>query len=1807
MLNDSFEEVASRGVSDGVGVAAFSLDTFTIITVVENSSGRQQFERQTNIMKFNAEEGLEVVQRINTSYSSHVEIWEQERSMYMAIAQYMKEGTSGTVLETYTPIYKWQGRHFDLIQFIGTAGVRKVSHFSVEGVHFLAVANSKSDDAETYSEIFKYDVEREMFLPFQRIRTYGCRDIKAFKIPLEEEEEEHFLVVANTGEEGYDEVKYNAPSIIYKYVEDYFIPFQSLQIRDVTGLESVTVKGGEVVLFAATTNGIKCFHYNGWHFVESQIESKDEATLSPIKAMHFYEYRDKSLAVIVNEQNKGSSVNVFEIGFSSRNELKTVYKEMLMWCLDKKKSIEGMDETDILEASPRGDIPVASQNKSENFENQKVEGLVEFYMKELDDIEAKLSELFKMKDKEEEVIDRDIRVNQLILNKDAFVTSIQTDSINDFERDLFENVLDIDKGFETDSMEFTILSLEDTISPQTINGFPTDSALHKSGLANVDNLLVDGVVEFLSGFNVEKNINNMTISKSNTLLSKGDQNFQDFSVTNVEINQLVSEFLNLANTSAQNTKNINKLKELNVKNLTIIDLVNDVDLATLEKYALKVSGTQNITKKYSFNKIEADNLDANTLSNRKLLDDFVAITPGKRRVNKDVKFAEELVVNNLKASKYLDNIPVKNGKLDILQRNSTERQYISGVKSFENLELLNPIQIRGKIRSKVFDTMNPRVTVDASLDLNDDIRITGEVIAGGTVKTNDVVAADGAGALRVLQQGLKLTDTEIPIHLNFAQHINVEGVFAERINNIDPSSWVVNGVKQAQIIRGWKQFPGYLEITGDTEVFRVNGIDMVGLEKNALRLDGDQVVSGRHYVERVVAEKGIKSVNVKLGSHNWNDTITPGKQTINSTMTFNNLACDMLKANNLNINGFVNDLNISELLKDVATVDTAFKIFSHKTLKSLTIENLKAKNSFDFMNHMKHDIKLAGDLYIDKEVAISNIHFTDSCNGVEKNNFTVSKKFENGSYFIDGSQEFDTIKVFGAVFVDSNIINDVNLTDFEYNTIKVDEPFDFETVTFNEIIVNSSDIELGGHIDHLDLDNIFQNNKESPQSLTDEKIFDETLVVEGEATLEGFLNGFAVSDLCDFMSENSSSESLIIEGNAYFDKGPQVSQFNGFDVETLEDVIWFRDKPFKYNGYIKFKHSLTFNNNLTVSGQINGLNLELIRDNYFSKTKNQTVTANMEFSEDVLFFETVSTPKLNLDGEINGINMQKFVETVLLNDDQLFERPVYLETCRVADAQGQYRVNDLDLEYDVMRYDKMNLITGRKKINSLGIDNLLVSSNIMVKNVDVLNWIKNGVLTKGPFEISGNKQLQNVTFSNGLSLQGLLNGRKFDEDTVMLRDLPQSVTGRKMFMADNVEGVIFKALKITGLVNDVDIAELAHNQVFKTGDNILKSEVHFYGNITAKNVVIKDLYQGVNVTDLLKNISTLNVLNNFEESYKRLQGMSTEVENSLRGQAYFLHYYKSVSHFPHDLKIFGRRNTEGKCQVMVVYFENGLCVLRFFDWDQELKVFQNKAGYSFLGKLIHFRSLPNTTEFKNSFIRTNGTIFTTSFELELCHQYCLLFITYEEDIHITCINLDGEFYLRQEIPEKSHQASVINVDGLSYLVTIKTATRTEEPRTSIWRFDNGTSRFELYQTIYEGDPISLTTVTYNSACYVAVAYGHLPNTMHLGRVVIRRFDKKTQEFKIWQNIRLATPTHLEFSVLPSEELVLYILTDNPSEPLIVYVYEGISGFSKKIVGSAIPNVIRMNQFSINNMHFVVTQHFNYANIIQAVFKGEKLD
>lgn len=112
--------------------------------------------------------------------------------------------------------------------------------------------------------------------------------------------------------------------------------------------------------------------------------------------------------------------------------------------------------------------------------------------------------------------------------------------------------------------------------------------------------------------------------------------------------------------------------------------------------------------------------------------------------------------------------------------------------------------------------------------------------------------------------------------------------------------------------------------------------------------------------------------------------------------------------------------------------------------------------------------------------------------------------------------------------------------------------------------------------------------------------------------------------------------------------------------------------------------------------------------------------------------------------------------------------------------------------------------------------------------------------------------------------------------------------------------------------------------------------------------------------------------------------------------------------------------------------------------------------------------------------------------------------------------------------------------------------------------------------------------------------------MILTYLIFSRFNIHTNQFEHWETVLVNAPLHVEFSVLPTDELVLYVLTDSVTEPLIVYQYEGISGFKKKIVASGLSKSNNMRQYTTKtDQHFVLLKSDNEITIIQGVFKGEK--
>ncbi|CAH1159996.1 unnamed protein product [Phaedon cochleariae] len=357
-------------------------------------------------------------------------------------------------------------------------------------------------------------------------------------------------------------------------------------------------------------------------------------------------------------------------------------------------------------------------------------------------------------------------------------------------------------------------------------------------------------------------------------------------------------------------------------------------------------------------------------------------------------------------------------------------------------------------------------------------------------------------------------------------------------------------------------------------------------------------------------------------------------------------------------------------------------------------------------------------------------------------------------------------------------------------------------------------------------------------------------------------------------------------------------------------------------------------------------------------------------------------------------------------------------------------------------------------------------------------------------------------------LMGKLNDLNLRKNFVLLKNIQQNITGHKSFNPGPTEMPKFKAMKVKKLLNEVDITELVNEQVkaHTHVTNYVKSPMNF-SDVFMRNFNCEKTFHGLNISELLNNITNLEILNDFSNNYKRLLDMSSAINQSLDEQAFYLNYFKTVPFGTNANEVFSAKCDQHGSRLLTFTNENGSAIVNFFDWNETETFFVETAvgsihevlklnkfflhkmgilqqlseddydrriefceimtariqndpnstkniwfrytmnlgtypnhikyvtfdeydyiyvehqekrvdigdGYSdqtYAGELIHFSQ--NTTFRHHSFL-TKGTLFITSFSVNILQKYCLLFIDFNHDINILCKSSEEEFYLHQTI------------------------------------------------------------------------------------------------------------------------------------------------------------------------------------------------
>ena len=217
-----YEEIQQIDTNEARSWESFTIDG-TAYLAAANQGGNSV------IYQWNGKSFAEI-QSVETRWAERWESFVISGSTYLALALNRKDESTRLA---DSPIYKWNGKKFELYQTLPTQGAREFESFVISGTTYLAVANERNDSSRNVdSVIYKWNGSK--FAEFQSVLTHSARDWESFVI-----DGQTFLAIANQDN---DETR-DIYSVIYQWNGTEFVSFQSVLTHSARGWESFVIDG----------------------------------------------------------------------------------------------------------------------------------------------------------------------------------------------------------------------------------------------------------------------------------------------------------------------------------------------------------------------------------------------------------------------------------------------------------------------------------------------------------------------------------------------------------------------------------------------------------------------------------------------------------------------------------------------------------------------------------------------------------------------------------------------------------------------------------------------------------------------------------------------------------------------------------------------------------------------------------------------------------------------------------------------------------------------------------------------------------------------------------------------------------------------------------------------------------------------------------------------------------------------------------------------------------------------------------------------------------------------------------------------------------------------------------------------------------------------------------------------------------------------------------------------------------------------------------------------------------------------------
>ncbi|XP_036333642.1 uncharacterized protein LOC118744618 [Rhagoletis pomonella] len=1687
--------------------------------------------------------------------------------------------SSGKTSQPRCPYYKWSGTSFTLLARIPCSNARHVEPFAINYESYVALANyaDQTGRTTTYSEIYKFVHEKKQFQLVQKIRTYGAVDVRYFSVPLDEVRRRYFLVFGNSvsRRRGSGGDANEVDSVFYLFDKGQFVPYQSLPLYAVEQFLPVQNMEAEkfLLLIASKDQDAKIYNLNDWKFEPSGVQFTEGALSQGVSKMRIYQENETSYLVIANEKMNENDTNIFLPIFKQDEHANALRQQIIDWT---KMQIGRLSQINV--------------NKLKN------------------DVEQKLAQNEIQKQSK----------NFNVQLRDILQSDIQTVTTNSFvyPKHHFTSHYWQALNFATQA----VIGLEAELSS------PTAKRLKRS-----TNVTSDPIMEFAN-------------IKVDTLVIK--EHLQAKQVNRVESARPTLEHIKAKKVrvtgkyevterspAADGPTMVPTTSSLAVKHLRINGNLNEYKWHDLLNHTLKREGMQFVKQPTHMASLVAesvrvlsDEIDGNNLLKLIPIDGGDSAADASTYVvRQSVRFEGPVKAKELLIHERLNQIQVRQNKLDVLLKNANETQVVDGAKRFEHVRILQPIAMAvsqgGQTLGSRLQSLSPQQIIHNDLILNGDFIIKGDAIVSDFLSVGDLIDRNSQMSTKqALLNGLDITQPLEDVNINFEETLEANNTILTFINAVDMQQLIKTNFKHLQVLEGEKHFKKALEIRrGFSEVKYINGIDIESLTERLLFKSANQSVQAPMHFGKLLTYS-ITANHIKMKDKPLDSFLTrTGNQHMPITLSVTELSTQTLNIEKLHTNGRIfgkamtsddEQSLIGQLLSNQSRYMDLLPP-NRKFPNTIFVDNLRLKdgsvnglNVHDIEKKLKHlnaDIKFEGNYKFNYDMNISQLTFQGKFNDIAAELFGRCWLQKSGMQVFTVPQSFSEVHCSKGVTLDGSL-NGRALEDFytkaywtnrnEYidamkfqNPIQIQAPL--RTTTLNSM--------------HVPLD-IIHFNSSVPQILYASASVhrDLNLLDNGGIYNVSTLNGVHLLAFQQFLKAGSG-DTLHVE-HANFAQTPLYRTLNHYELPTLLDKVWLANENVRLTQHVELANA-TFEGLLEFEGLVNNINLHYLKDNYFSLTRPQEIGTEMMMGSEAKFEGDLTANNVQLAGFLVdsssdlAMNFDEFFVNTLKTDGPHEVCASWsLLTALIQGDVENVQINNLNLAQDVVRLNMPHAsLTAPKTVKVSSIEKLCPTRSSTINRVPVADWLQQAVYVHGNHTINGITTLDTVNMYNDLSVFGIVNNiSNFGEQTLLLRNLHQTLHGdvhinnlfpkERRILVNNFENL--RAKSVNGQTVDAFYKDQAK----------LSSVVVVEGNLAfMQPLVVQDYHnRGAREAMWKRTSSTIDeVMRTSNElsqmpSWKTTLTMDRKLRRSLKATFYALNKFNIRQKLKtNGTKIVSFKISEENGQTMdligVVDETNKISTVQYYQWSIQEAHFRPIQEYTWLPKEGDFLEF---LEFFSSDVDGIAVLNKTT-TAQLISSLRSFFENLRGEKNITIITffaIAGEHCFATNMGPKTDSIGIFCVkkEFESAITIYEKFTLPRNDIRQVLRLDGDKIALLLAEgiEIWRSHPhfefmhlLPLSKATkgvsakFNNVTFLAIQLRKESNSLSNGAIEIYRSINSTH-FDHMQSLDCVDPIQFSFSKIAlTDDLLLYVLGQSIVAPLTIYQYKGVLGF-KRIVGAS---------------------------------------